>query len=98
MNRQIPEPIYEKEIKIKKKEVEKKEEEEENISILDSLLHSINKALKELKKIKSNGNYEYGFLMEYNIPYINNGDEDLKKTIKKENSGGPMLTNKSNLK
>jgi len=88
MNRQIPEPIYEKEIKIKKKEVEKKEEEEENISILDCLLHSINKALKELKKIKSNGNYEYSFFMEYNIPYINNGDEDLKKTIKKENSKG----------
>ena len=48
----------------------------------------LEKRYRELKKIKSNGNYEYGFLMEYNIPYINNGDEDLKKTIKKENSGG----------
>jgi len=88
MTRKLSEPVYEKEIKIKKKEVEK-EEEEEKISILDNpILHSINKALKEVKKIKSDGIDDKSIFMEYNIPYINNGDEDLKKTIKKEASSG----------
>ena len=105
MTRKLSEPVYEKEIKIKKnideeyadlyekrkiKKAEKKYvEKEEEISILDNpILHSINIALKELKKIKSGGIDDKSIFMEYNIPYIIKGDEDLKKTVKKEERSG----------
>ena len=83
MNRQIPEPLYEKEIKIKKKEVEKEEEEEENIYNGSMKLDYINAALKMLKKFKSEGKYDTKIKIYYNLGYNNINDEELKKLNKK---------------
>jgi hypothetical protein len=85
MNKQIPEPVYEKEIKIKKMEERKKkvEKEEENIYDGGMKLDYINSALKRLKKFKSEGKYDTKIKIYYNLGYNNINDEELKKINKK---------------